>query len=280
MVALLALASSLVWGTSDFAGGYFTKRVAAVRVVAVAQLGGLLTMCVLVAVRSVTGPPIVVGSWMLYGALAGVTGAIGLVAFYTALSLGTMGVVSPIAAMGALVPVTVGFAGGDHVTTLAAYGLVLMLVGVVLASGPELSGAASRLPVVLAIIAAVAFGLSLYFMNLGAGQDIIPALGAMRVASVGLLVAAWKAWPGGLSGGTLVSRDIPLVLLIGVGDLGANMLFSFAAARGMVSVVSVLGSLYPVVTLIWARILLGERLRPIQLVGVVATVAGIALVVR
>ncbi|RYG78882.1 DMT family transporter [Yimella sp. RIT 621] len=279
MVALLALGSSLVWGTSDFAGGLFAKRIAAVRVVAVAQIGGLLTMCVVLGVRVAQGVAIADGPWHLYGALAGLTGAVGLVCFYAALSMGTMGVVSPIASMGAVVPVAAGLATGDRIGVAVGIGLALMLFGVVLASGPELGGGAGRTPVLLAFVAAVAFGLSLFCMDRAAEVDVIPALWAMRIASVSALLLAWRFWPGGPVGARVPRRDVPMIMLVGVGDLAANALFSFAAAQGMVSVVSVLGSLYPVVTLIWARVLLDERLRPVQVAGVAATLGGIALVV-
>lgn len=279
MVALLALGSSLVWGTSDFAGGLFAKRIAAVRVVAVAQIGGLLTMCVVLGVRVAQGVAIADGPWYLYGALAGLTGAVGLVCFYAALSMGTMGVVSPVASMGAVVPVAAGLATGDRIGVAVGIGLALMLFGVVLASGPELGGGAGRTPVLLAFVAAVAFGLSLFCMDRAAEVDVIPALWAMRIASVWALLLAWRFWPGGPVGARVPRRDVPMIMLVGVGDLAANALFSFAAAQGMVSVVSVLGSLYPVVTLIWARVLLDERLRPVQVAGVAATLGGIALVV-
>lgn len=279
MVALLALGSSLVWGTSDFAGGLFAKRIAAVRVVAVAQIGGLLTMCVALGIRVAQGVAIADGPWYLYGALAGLTGAVGLVCFYAALSMGTMGVVSPIASMGAVVPVAAGLATGDRIGVAVGIGLALMLFGVVLASGPELGGGAGRTPVLLAFVAAVAFGLSLFCMDRAAEVDVIPALWAMRIASVSALLLAWRFCPGGPVGARVPRRDVPMIMLVGVGDLAANALFSFAAAQGMVSVVSVLGSLYPVVTLIWARVLLGERLRPVQVAGVAATLGGIALVV-
>lgn len=280
MVTLLALCSSLVWGTSDFAGGSFTKRIAAVRVVAVAQLGGLLIMTIALLTRLGAGNPPVSGPWALNGALAGISGAIGLVCFYAALSLGTMGVVSPIAAMGAVVPVTIGISRGERFSVAVGIGLALMLIGVVLASGPELSGGAGRLPMLLASCAAVCFGLSLFFMNDGAAVDVVPALWAMRVASVVTLCTAWRLWPGGPPGGSVQRRDVLPLMLVGSGDLAANVLFSVAATGGLVSVVSVLGSLYPVVTLLWARVLLGERLRPIQLAGVAITVAGLGFVVQ
>lgn len=280
MVTLLALCSSLVWGTSDFAGGSFTKRIAAVRVVGVAQIGGLIIMTVVLLARLVAGEVPADGLWPLYGALAGITGAVGLVCFYAALSLGTMGVVSPIAAMGAIVPVTIGISRGERFSVAVGIGLALMLIGVVLASGPELSGDAGRLPMLLAACAACCFGLSLFFMNEGAAIDIVPALWAMRVASVATLLTAWWLWPGGPPGGSLRRRDVLPLMLVGSGDLAANVLFSVAATGGLVSVVSVLGSLYPVVTLLWARALLGERLRPIQLAGVATTVAGLAFVVQ
>lgn len=280
MLALLALASSVVWGTSDFAGGSLSKRIAALRVVAISQLAGLVCMTVAMAISLATGhvgAPQWPTGWVVYGVLSGVVGAIGLSCFYAALSTGTMGVVSPIAALGAIVPVTLGLATGDHIGPVVGAGLALALLGGALASGPELSGQVSRRPVLLAIIAAVGFGLSLFFLDRGSADNVVGALWAMRVGSVGILVGIWALWPGGLPGARARRRDVLPLFAVGAGDLGANALFAVSTAYGVVSVASVLGSLYPVMTLLLARFLLHERMRPIQSGGVALAVVGVVL---
>ncbi len=279
MAYLLALSSSLVWGTSDFCGGLLSRRAFAVRVVFWSQFGGFVVMSVALLVAVVTGHGPGVGSWLLFGPLAGLVGCIGLCAFYAALSAGTMGVVSPIAAVGAVLPVALGVLGGERLGLLTAAGLVLALAGAALASGPELSGRVGRRPVALAVVAAVGFGLTFYFLARAGETSLVGGLFAMRTASVCALGVLWLCWPGGIPGPALTTRRIPIAMLIGSADLAANALFGVATTRGALGVVSVLGSLYPVMTLVLARIVLAERMRPVQLAGVACAVLGVAITV-
>lgn len=279
MLALLALASSAVWGTADFFGGLFTKRIAAVRVVAISQVGGLIAITIALLI-SLRGGSLSFEGWVVPAVAAGVIGAIGLSCFYAALSQGTMGVVSPIAALGVLVPVVLGIAGGDHLGGLTVVGMVLAIAGAALASGPELSGAAARRPVLLAVVAAFGFGLALYLLDRASEHNVVASLWGMRVGSVtmlGLVILGLRT-RGGPSGGRARRRDLPGLLVVGTGDLAANALFAVASTRGYVSVASVLGSLYPVATLVWARFVLHERLRPIQAAGVGLAVVGVVLI--
>lgn len=279
MGVFLALASSAMWGTSDFGGGLLAKRAYAVRVVFWSQVGGLLLMCGAMLVAIATGHTPAAGGWLIYGPIAGLAGCLGLCSFYAALSLGTMGVVSPIAALGAIVPVLLGVISGERIGLLTGAGLTLALAGAALASGPELSGAVGRLPIVLAVVAAFSFGTTLYLVHLASDSSVVGGLWAMRTASVSALGLAWLLWPGGIPGPALTRRLIPITMLVGTGDLTANALFAVASNSGAIAVVSVLGSLYPVMTLLLARGFLHERLRPIQLVGVACAVAGVALAV-
>lgn len=279
MGVLLALASSAMWGSSDFAGGLITKRAYSVRVVFWSQLGGLLVMCVAIVVAVATGHAPAAGGWMIYGPIAGLAGCAGLCAFYAALSMGTMGVVSPIAALGAIVPVLLGVLSGERVGILTGLGLALALAGAALASGPELTGAVARLPILLAIVAAFSFGTTLYLLHLAGNTSVVGGLWAMRIASVLALGLAWVLWPGGIPGPALTRRLIPVTMLVGTGDLTANALFTVASNSGAIAVVAVLGSLYPVMTLLLARGVLHERLRPVQLAGVACAVVGVALTV-
>src|SRR5688500_1874473 len=147
MLAVLALASSAVWGTSDFFGGLVAKRLPAIAVVGSTQAIAFAVLSVLVLVRAAQGHPPAWGGGVGWAMLAGVTGASGLVAFYTALASGTMGVVAPIASMGVLVPVALGVATGEAPSPWVWLGIVIAVVGIVLASGPELSGDVSPRPV-------------------------------------------------------------------------------------------------------------------------------------
>ena len=270
-----------MWGTSDFLGGLFSKRLNPFKVVTASQLGGLVAALAFFGAVSLWGthgnsgfaPPFV------WGLVAGVGGVIGLLCLYAALSIGTMGVVSPITAMGAIVPVVLGLARGDAWTAQIGLGLLVALAGAVLASGPELSGEVGKRPIVLACISAVGFGVALYCMDGGARHDLSTSMVGMRTGSLTLLIplTAWLVSKG--RAGAAMRRSEMLALpVVGTLDLTANLMFAAASSQGQVSIVSVLGSLYPVATLALAATFLHERLRGIQLVGVLATVVGVILV--
>lgn len=272
MLSLLALGSSACWGTSDFFAGLFSRRRSPVAVVGWTQSLAFLVISAVVLTQlgsvSWTG-------WPPWAVAAGISGVGGLLCFYTALSTGTMGVVAPIAAMGVAIPVLLGVATGDDPSPWTWVGILVAVVGVTLASGPELSGAVSARPVVLAGVAAVGFGLALFCIDRGARTSNLMTLWGMRATSVTFFVVL--ALSTRRLGGMAV-RDVPALLAIGCADLGANVLFGLASSRGEVSVASVLGSLYPVVTILLARTLLKERLRGIQKVGALLALLGAGVI--
>ena len=271
MAVLLALSSSVMWGGSDFLGGLLSRTRRAHAVVAGSQACGLLAVA-LVALS--TGAWHGSTAWVVWAVVAGVVGAVGLVCFYTALGCGTMGVVSPIVALGVIVPVLLGISHGETPGTVVLMGFVLALLGVVTASGPELEGRAGTRPVLLAAVAGACFGAALVFIERGAQTNALMTLTGMRVTSVGLflLAALVLRTTGGLR-----PRDLGPLAVVGVADVGANLLFAIATQRGLLSVTAVLGSLYPVVTVLLARLVLQERLSLVQQVGVVAALTGVVL---
>jgi drug/metabolite transporter (DMT)-like permease len=269
---MLALASSAVWGTSDFFAGLASRRHPAVAVVGWTQALALLVISVLVAARWDT---VTWSGWPPWAVAAGLTGMTGLVCFYSALSAGTMGVVAPIAALGVVVPVILGVASGEAPSPWAWVGMLVAIVGVTLASGPELSGDVSPRPVVLAACAAVGFGLALFCLDRGARESTLLTLWGMRMTSVTILVVVALV---SRSVGGVTARETPALLAIGCGDLVANALFAYASSRGQVSIASVLGSLYPVVTVLLAQAVLHERIRPSQGAGIALALAGVATV--
>jgi len=272
MLALLALASSVFWGTSDFFAGIKARTIAPPAVVAITQGFALVALSVILLVGHTGVSASFTGNGPLWAIAAGVAGSLGLVCFYTALASGTMGVVAPISSLGALVPVFLGLLTGEHPSLTAWVGMAVAVMGAALASGPELTGAVPPRPVMLAGVAAACFGTALYCLDRGARYALLETLWGMRATSVTLfLIAALVARS---AGGARV-RDLPALAVIGLGDVTANGLFAFASSRGMVSVASVLGSLYPVATLFWARLLLAERLRRVQSVGVALTLVGV-----
>jgi drug/metabolite transporter (DMT)-like permease len=272
MLSLLALASSACWGTADFFAGLFSRRRPAVAVVGWTQ--GLAFVVITVVVLAQLGDVGWTG-WPVWSVAAGLTGITGLLCFYTALSTGTMGVVAPIAALGVVVPVLLGVAGGEAPSPWTWVGILVAIVGVTLASGPELSGGVSVRPVVLAGLAAVLLGTTLYCIDRGARTSTLMTLWGMRATSVVVFVTIALLVR---SVGGVTRRELPALLLIGCGDMLANVLFALASSRGQVSVASVLASLYPVVTILLARVVLGERLRLVQKVGAVLALAGAAVI--
>lgn len=269
--ALLALCSSLLWGTSDFVAGLASKRLPPAAVVGWSQLVGFLTLSGIVLV----GTGLASGPWVGWALVAGVAGAVALSAFYGALSTGTMSIVAPIAALGAAVPILLGVATGDAPSPLAWVGMGVAVVGTVLASGPELRAGLHVRPVLLACVAAVGFGCVLFAMDRGARVSLVSTLWGMRLTSLVLYaaVALVRRSTGGVS-----RRDVPTLVFVGLADLGANALFVAASTQGLVSVAATLGSLYPVVTIALARAVLGERLRLVQNAGVVLALAGVVAI--
>src|SRR5262245_11270997 len=261
MGILLALLSSVLWGTGDFLGGWRSRTRLAVAVVAGSMFAGLVVIAVVALFAGAYNDP---RGWIPWSILAGIVGASGLVAFYGALASGTMGVVSPIAALGVAVPVLVGFLSGETPSALQSFGLVVALGGAIATSGPELSGGASARSVGLAAFAGVCFGTVFVAVDKGAKSSALMTLVGMRTTSVVLfgLAALALRYTGGLD-----RTDILPLTVIGTFDVTANLMFALASNRGFVSIVSVLGSLYPVMTVLLARVFLHERLRRVQLIG-------------
>jgi drug/metabolite transporter (DMT)-like permease len=284
VTAVLALLSSLFWGGSDFGGGVLTRRLPALLVVAASQGCALVVLLGWMVATTAWDVPAGYVPWAIAG---GLTGAIALSAFYTALATGTMGVVAPIASCGVLVPVLVGLLDGERPSAAQLSGIVVAVLGVVLAAGPELrrdpSGArpAGARSVALAGIAALGFGLVFVFLARGAEQSVGMTLVLQRCVSVGFLTAVLVvlALRGRSTGvGDLRRRDVPLVLAVGAGDVAANATYAVASTSGLLAVVAVLSSLYPVVTILLARWLLAERLQRTQQAGVAIALAGVVMI--
>jgi drug/metabolite transporter (DMT)-like permease len=250
-----------------------TRRLPAFGVTVVSQGAGFVVLLVAVAVRGEMGlRP------FLLGCLAGVGGGAGLAAFYRALALGTMSVVSPLVACGAVVPFAIAIATGERPSTLALCGAAAALAGAVLASVEERRAESPdrARAVLLALAAAAALGIFVYFLGLGSRDgDAVSALFGARVGSLSFLVVAALVLraPLGIGRGSLVA-----VAAVGVADVTANALFAFASGHGLLALVAVLGSLYPIVTVLLAHLLLGERLTRPQQVGIAVALAGVAAI--
>lgn len=277
MSTLLALVSSLAWGTADFLGGQMSKRYRPFFVVAVSQTFGLLLMLV---VATATGGWDEPTDYVPWAVVASITGFVGLGMFYRAMATGAVGVVSPITALAGLGPIVLGLALGDTPTVVQYLGLLAALLGVVLASGPELSGDTGARPVVLAVGATVLFGVCLVAIAMGSRSSPVMTMTGMRISTVGILAVAGvvtvlRGDRFTVSGG----RDLAAMAIVGILDVAANLFYGIATTTGVLSLVSVLGSVYPVVTVLLAWWFLGERLRIIQYVGVGLALGGVAAIV-
>ncbi|MGW8365520.1 EamA family transporter, partial [Streptomyces wedmorensis] len=242
----------------------------------------IIAVLVLGAIVLATGAWSEAGPELWYAVGAGVVGPAAMLAFYKALALGPMGVVSPLGSLGVVVPVSVGLLVGDRPGLLQFAGIGVAILGVVLAGGPELRGApVQRQAVLLTLVAAFGFGsvMALIAEASTTVTGLFLALFVQRVTNVlvggGALYASVKrggrALPDG--GPAVVRAALPALAFVGLADVAANGTYAIAAQQGPVTVAAVLASLYPVVTALAARGVLKERLRAVQAAG-----AGLALV--
>ena len=273
LAALLALAASFTWGTSNFLAGVESRtrsvwHVAALSQIAAAGAAG-------VALLAARQPP--PGSWdFLLLIVTGVTTAAGLVMFYRALAIGTMSVVAPIIASQVLIPVTAGIVMGERPGVHAYIGMVLAVGGVVLISRARRGERdhVARKAVILAVLTAVCWGFMLLIYGTTGKASPIWAVFDTRITSAAVLAAYVLLTGRGLS---LKGENVPVLAAIGLLLAAANILFIFAAHVGFLSITSILGSLSPVVVTIYAQALLHERLAPRQWVGFAAVFTGIVL---
>jgi len=156
MATLLALLSSILWGAADFFGGKLSKRYQALAVTAVSQAFGLITGILIIIVGSSwLNPAIGWDNYFISGVLAGLFGFVGLIAFYSGLATGRMGVVSPIAALSVLIPLTIAFITGEKPNSTQIVGMSIALLGAVCASGPTFGGFTKKdIPLLIGIGAA------------------------------------------------------------------------------------------------------------------------------
>ncbi|HXH88615.1 MAG TPA: EamA family transporter [Gaiellaceae bacterium] len=269
---LLALGASLSYGFGDFLGGLTSRRTHVLGILVVSQAVGAAAIVVWVAV---TRDPFLGQAAVLAAAGAGICGVTGLAALYRGMAIGAMGVVAPISSMAAAIPFAVGIARGERPSLLQFVGAAVALAGLALVSrtNDDLKGRFAA-GVGLALAAAVGFGLYFVLLDVAADESVSWAVLVARLASAALALAAAVA--AGVSLG-LPRRFVLPVLGVGLCDVGANVMFALATTRGLVSVVSVLTSLYPAVVVALAAFLLRERVGTIQFVGAGAVLAGAAL---
>ena len=283
MAYLLAIGSAVLYGAADFTGGLTTRRASTIPVVLLSQAAGLIMLALIMPVLPHASPT---RADVLWGAAAGLTGGVGVALLYHALATGTMAVVAPTTAVCAVaIPVLVSVLLGERPMPLAVAGIALGMVSIVLVSqqqGGTAGAAEPGLPrsrqsgVGTALASGIAIGLFLLsFAQAGPGAGMWPLLVARTVSTTLFAVMA-------IAGGRslrMPAQVTALVIFAGVMDMLANALYLLATRQGPLSIVVTLSSLYPASTVLLARIVLGERLRPWQVTGVGCALAAVVLIV-
>ena len=273
---VLAALSALMYGAADFCGGMGTRRSPLFAVLVFSQLVGLVLALGAALILRQRLPDAADLAW---GAVAGVCGAAGLAALYTALATTLVAVASPLAAVtGAVIPVLLGFAAGERPTSLAWAGIALALPAIVLLTagpvGKAKDGLASK-AAILGAAAGVGFGLFFFAISRTSHASWLWPLVAARASTV--LIVALSAV---LSGRPFLPlrAGLPLILLSGALDMGANVAFLLSSRIGMLTIAAVVASLYPGPTVILAMLVFRERLTARRVIGFALAVAGVALI--
>ena len=282
MAVILGLAAALTYGAADFFGGLVTRRTEVLGVVVWSQVAGSSLLLVAVPFVSLGDPT---GDTVVWGIVAGICGAAGVTLFYRGLSLGRMSIIAPVTAVeAASVPVLFGLFTGERPNGLALTGVALALGAVALVSAtPEkaterpssVRAGLSERGLVYAFGAGLGFGF--FFITLreaGTDSGLWPLLIA-RGSSLGFALLVALAARRSLRPEPGTGRGIASA---GILDVAANILYLAASRVGLLSIVAVLTSLYPVSTVVMARTFLGERLFRPQLVGLALALVGVVLI--
>ena len=273
MAVILALGASLTWGIADFFGPLQGRVLGAIRALVWVQAAGLLAIAVIVVARAEEPG----GAAVLLAIPAAISGTLGIYAFYRGIAVGAVSVVAPIAGVSAAIPVIVGVISGDRPSPWQGVGMAAALSGVFLASREPDTGGGGRIAagVGLALLAAAGFGFYFPFMHAAGRTDYWWASLVFRIASTILVLIPALVRRTSLA---VPRRRLVPLALIGVGDMVGNLLYAASSAYGLVSVTAVLASLYPIVTVTLARLVLSERVARSQEAGIALTLAGVVLI--
>ncbi|MDX6413780.1 MAG: hypothetical protein QOH23_1190 [Gaiellaceae bacterium] len=267
----LALGASLTWGFADFFGPLKGRTLGALRALVYVQVGGLVVIALIVGIRG-KGPEHL---GALLAIPAAISGTLGLYAYYRGMAVGAMSIVAPIAGISAAVPVIFGIATGDRPSAWQWLGIAAALGGVFLASREPGKGRRVAAGVGLALLAAIGFGGYFPPMHAAGVADFWWASLIFRMTSASVVFAVAAIKRPSLAAPPV---QVSLLALIGIGDMLGNLLFAAASTSGLVSITSVLASLYPIVTVVLARLVLKERVARSQEAGIALTLAGVALI--
>lgn len=271
----LALAACVGWGVADFLGGLKSRTLPLLSVLMLSSLVGFGLILGIVAFRGDLPEP---DPRLLLAVAGGAASAAALLLLYRGFVVGSMAIVAPVSATGAVLPVVIGLASGESPTALQSAGMAAAVVGSVLASKERRSGGKGTRPsagIGLALSAAVAIGAFFVIMDRASDADPYWAALILRLAQcLFLLPVLWALRPPL----RMARVHLPAVAAIGMFDALASFAYTLATTRGMLSVVAVVGSLYPAVTVLLAVVVLRERPQKLQVVGVILALAGVGLI--
>ncbi len=274
LAAALALFTSLCYGTSNYVGPAISRDLP---VYPVLIAGQAVAFAVSAAVLAAMQPALPGGTVYLAAAAAGAGNAVGLICFYRAASLGPLSLVTPISSLGVIVPVAAGIASGESLGALKLLGLVLALGGVALASrraGGGAPGGHERAAALWAMLSALGFGTFLACVAPASEDGVFWAVMLSRAALLVVFVGVALAIAAPLR---VPASRLPLLAVPGLLLFAGTLAYSAATREGDLSVVSVLGSLFPIVT-VGLAFAAGERVSGVQAAGIASALAGIVLV--
>lgn len=276
MLALsLAFAACLGWGIGDFLGGVKSRAVPVLTVLLLSCFSGLALMAVLVCLQG-TPPP--AEPRLFFAVAAGAVGVLGLLCLFRGMAVGSMAIVAAISATGVALPVLVGLAGGDNPSGLQMAGMAAAVAGAVMAvreKNDGKSGANVAAGAGLALGAALSFGSFFILIDLASEPDPLWAALLVRLSEGLFLLPAVLLTRPALQ---TARPHLPAILGVGVFDALAVYAFTLATTKGMLSLVSVVGSLYPAVTVGLAAVILRERPQRVQLAGISLAICGVVLI--
>ena len=271
----LSLAACLGWGIADFLGGLKSRELPALTVLMVSSIIGLTLILSIVGLRGKALPN---NPLLLLAFAGGIVGVVAMIMLYRGLAVGSMAIVAPISATGAMLPVLVGFASGEAPSRLQSLGMAAAIVGAALAAREnDPDGKSNRLAAGagLAAVSAIAIGIFFIVMDLASEVDPFWATLFMRFSyCVSLFPVILLVRPS-----LRVARiHLPAIVVLGVVDALAGFAYAVATTKGMLSIVSVVGSLYPAVVVLLSVLFLSERPQRLQFVGVILAIAGVVLI--
>ncbi|MDK2826036.1 MAG: hypothetical protein PWQ63_1409 [Methanolobus sp.] len=272
-IAIFGLAAALCWGAGDFSGGVATKRNGVMIVAIISQLIGLILLTAAAIAFSENIPP---NNDFLWGAVAGLCGGAGLLALYHALSVEKMGIVAPVTAVwSAVIPMAFGMITEGLPTISQLTGFAFAFAGVWLISRDENSQKIELERIKLPLIAGTGFGLFMILIDQVQSSGIFWPLVGVRVATIPtFIIVAYYSKKLRIPG----IKYLPLILLVGLLDTGGNVFYVLAAKTGRLDIAAILTSLYPAVTVLLAWVLLKERLKSRQWIGVFAVLIAVVLI--